>query len=152
PLYYFLTYNKNKNIEKILFYGARESSHIYFQNELISLTDKCYFVTEDGLLGEKGMVNEELRKFFILSEPRGDDLIMACGPKPMIKEIINFAHSEKIKCLVSLESYMGCGTGVCLSCVVPSNDLLEAGEKYFQVCCEGPVVDSRRINPDFFEK
>ena len=152
PLYYFLTYNKNKNVEKILFYGARKSDYVYFQNELISLTDKCYFVTEDGSLGEKGMVNEELRKFFLLSEPRSDDLIMTCGPNPMIKEIVKFAHSEKISCQVSLESYMGCGTGVCLSCVVPSRDTLDDGEKYFQVCCEGPVVDSKRIDESFFDK
>ena len=152
PLYYFLSYYNNENVEKILFYGARKNSHLFFQNELISLTDQCYFVTEDGSLGEKGMVNEELRKFFLLSEPRSDDLIMTCGPNPMIKEIVKFAHSEKIACQVSLESYMGCGTGVCLSCVVPSNDVLDEGEKYFQVCCEGPVVDSRRIDESFFDK
>jgi dihydroorotate dehydrogenase electron transfer subunit len=150
PLYFYLKYNFHSGAKKILFYGARNANTIFFQNELIDMTDECFFVTEDGSLGEKGLVNEELRRYFLTYSPQDGDLIMTCGPNAMIKEIISFAESENIPCQVSLESYMGCGCGVCLSCVIPAENPEQAGESYFRLCTEGPVVDSKKIDKQKF--
>ena len=150
PLYFYLQYNQKSPAKKILFYGARNAQTVFFQNELLDMADESYFVTEDGSLGEKGLVNEELRRFYLTEEPQDGDVVMTCGPNAMIKTIISFAESENLPCQVSLESYMGCGCGVCLSCVIPAADPNQEGESYFRLCTEGPVVDSKRIDKQKF--
>jgi len=151
PIYYFLKYYRNHPAQKILFYGARSKNKVFFQNELFELTDKCIFVTEDGTLGEMGMVSEELKRYYLTYGPNDNDLIISCGPKAMLKEIVEFAEDEHIPCQVSLESYMGCGSGVCLSCVVPARNYNNAGQSMFRVCSDGPVVDSKIIDKKYFE-
>jgi len=151
PLHYFLKYYRNHPSQKILFYGARTKNRIFFQNELLAIAGKCVFVTEDGKLGEMGLVSEELKRYYLTFGPGENDLIIACGPKPMLKEVVEFAELERIACQVSLESYMGCGTGVCLSCVVPAKSYNNAGQSFFRLCTEGPVVDSGIIDKKFFE-
>lgn len=152
PLYFYLAYNRNQSAEKIVFYGAQSAHKIFFQNELLNLSHKCIFVTEDGTLGEKGLVTEELKRYFLETGPRPGDVIMACGPKFMLKEVVIFAEAEGIPCQVSLESYMGCGAGVCLSCVIPSAEYKNDGQAYFKLCTDGPVVDIKKIDKKFFEE
>jgi dihydroorotate dehydrogenase electron transfer subunit len=152
PLYYYLTYYKELNIKTVLFYGARNAKSILFQNELLELTDECVFVTEDGSLGEKGLVTDELRRYYLEHGTAEGDVVFACGPKFMLKQVVDFADAEHIECFVSLESFMGCGAGVCLSCVIPARHYSQDGDKYFKLCTDGPVINSNIIDKRYFEE
>lgn len=91
------------------------------------------FATEDGSLGEKGMVTQH--SLFTT----GYDRIYTCGPTPMMKAIARFALQNGIECEVSLENMMACGIGACLCCVVDSDQ----GHKC--VCKEGPVFNAKQL-------
>ena len=58
------------------------------------------------------------------------DLVLACGPNRMLAA----AAQRWPQAQVAVETYMGCGTGVCLGCAVP---LTRGG--YDRACTEGPV-------------
>lgn len=144
PLFYYLTYNKKSDKKTVLFYGARTKEEICFKGELAELVDEVFFSTEDGSLGEKGFVTDAINKASL--DFTKDDLMMICGPKPMLKSVIAFAESVKVSCQVSLENYMGCGTGVCLSCAIPVLEYDSEGQRYRRVCADGPVMDSSIID------
>ena len=90
-----------------------------------------HYTTNDGSLGEKGLVTEhsifrDLHKF---------DRIYTCGPLPMMKAIASVARRENIFCEVSLENLMACGFGVCLCCIEPT---VKGNQR---VCSDGPVFN-----------
>lgn len=91
------------------------------------------FATEDGSLGEKGLVTQH--PLFLTAY----DHIYTCGPTPMMKAVARHALKENIECEVSLENMMACGIGACLCCVVDS----DSGHKC--VCKEGPVFNARQL-------
>ncbi len=90
-----------------------------------------HYGTEDGTLGEKGMVTDHS----MFREIRRFDRIYACGPLPMMKAVASVASREKISCEVSLENLMACGFGVCLCCIEPT----VKGNAC--VCTDGPVFN-----------
>jgi len=84
-------------------------------------------VTEDGSVGEKGLVTD------YLPDVSDGFTVVACGPIPMLEKVKVFYSKRKVNCVLSLEARMGCGYGVCLSCAVKTKD----GYKY--VCKDGPA-------------
>ena len=92
------------------------------------------FATEDGSLGERGLVTQHS-----LFGGRYDH-IATCGPTPMMKAVAKIAHERSIPCEVSLENMMACGVGACLCCVTDTDE----GHKC--VCKDGPVFDSKKIS------
>ncbi|MCL1947029.1 MAG: dihydroorotate dehydrogenase electron transfer subunit [Chitinivibrionia bacterium] len=97
---------------------------------------KIKICTDDGSEGFKGTVVEYLRT----SDINSNDLIVACGPLPMLKALHGFAVTRNIMCKVSMEEMMACGVGACMGCVVPCKN-----GKYRRVCKEGAIFDSREI-------
>ncbi|MBI4683593.1 MAG: hypothetical protein HY755_00140 [Nitrospirae bacterium] len=69
--------------------------------------------------------------------------VFSCGPKEMLKEIVKIATEFNLPHQVLLEERMGCGLGVCLSCVCPTIDNNEI--KYKQICMEGPAFNAEEI-------
>ena len=78
-----------------------------------------------------------------LSEDRGYDGVLACGPKPMLRNVAKVAEEFGIPCQVSMEERMGCGVGACLVCAC---DMADGSRKH--VCKDGPVFDSREVDWD----
>lgn len=121
-----------KGIRPVILLGGRTASLIPVQKEFEPYGD-VYFATEDGSLGEKGMVTQH-------SMFSGNyDHIFTCGPTPMMKAVARHAIANNINCEVSLENMMACGIGACLCCVVDS----DAGHKC--VCKEGPVFNAKQL-------
>lgn len=113
--------------------GYRDSE-TFLLDELSSLC-KSYAATEDGSVGTKGNVINALNARRVES-----DVILACGPKPMLKGIKEYARVRGITCYVSMEERMACGIGACLGCVCKSSKLddhSKVGNK--RVCKDGPV-------------
>jgi|GEM_PF-224799 len=68
--------------------------------------------------------------------------VFSCGPKEMLKAVAEIAHRFNLPHKVLLEERMGCGLGVCLSCVCPTkNDPVE----FKRICMEGPTFDAETI-------
>ncbi len=94
---------------------------------------RLFIATEDGSLGEKGMVTQhsQFGTFY--------DQICTCGPTPMMKAVGRYAVENGIPCEVSLENMMACGIGACLCCVADT----DKGHKC--VCKEGPVFNALEL-------
>jgi dihydroorotate dehydrogenase electron transfer subunit len=84
--------------------------------------DFVHWATDDGSRGVRGSALNAL--------PDGVTQVLACGPNPMLAAVARMLPRAQ----VSLETYMGCGTGVCLGCAVP-----RTGGGYDRACSEGPI-------------
>ncbi len=117
-----------QGIDTTILLGGRTAELVPVQEPFAAL-GRLAIATDDGSLGEKGMVTQH--SLFSVEY----DHIYCCGPTPMMKAVARHAWQHKIPCHVSLENMMACGVGACLCCVVET----DAGNK--RVCKEGPVFD-----------
>ena len=90
--------------------------------------DEVIWATDDGSRGFHGTV--------VASAPDAE-VVLACGPNRMLAALADRWPEAQ----VAVETYMGCGTGVCLGCAVP----LERGG-YDRACKEGPVYRAGDVN------
>jgi dihydroorotate dehydrogenase electron transfer subunit len=132
--------------------GGRSSNDVLCLEDFHSLEITPLISTEDGSLGDKGLVTEQLEtlfqdKFYSDPEARLEDMfhvkptVYACGPLGMLKAIAAICLRHQAPCLVSLEENMPCGIGVCNGCVVPMHN--RAGndfDRYRRICVDGPGV------------
>lgn len=130
--------SNNKKSKIVL--GARTAAELPKQiiNAFQKVTAELYLMTEDGSLGEKGLVTAGLSR--ILTQ-KTTDLILACGPWPMLRAIHTLSQKANIPCQVSLEAHMACGIGACLGCAIKA----QKGD-YLHVCKDGPVMDSTLVD------
>ena len=91
--------------------------------------------TEDGSMGARGVVTDVLSQ--VIHEAR-TDVLYACGPMPMLRQVTTLAGRYDIPVQVLVEEAMACGTGVCMTCVLPV-----VGEdgvtRMTRSCVDGPV-------------
>ncbi|OGP95529.1 MAG: hypothetical protein A2157_09700 [Deltaproteobacteria bacterium RBG_16_47_11] len=149
----FLTEEVNKNrkdkVEAIFLYGGRGKADIIDIDRIKNISSEVRICTEDGSMGSKMLVTELLEGY--LKEKRTGEYdqrstgIFSCGPKAMLKIVSSIARKYNIPCQVSLESFMACGFGACLGCVVKVLQGKNGDIAYERVCKEGPVFDSERI-------
>lgn len=102
---------------------------------------KLFKATDDGSLGFKGTASQLAGK--ILEEESGFSQLYACGPEPMLVEILKLSFKHGIPAQLSLERYVKCGIGICGSCMVGP----------YRICVEGPVFPSQLLRnlPEFGE-
>jgi dihydroorotate dehydrogenase electron transfer subunit len=120
---------KENGIEPEFLLGGRSEKDI-LQRDDFERCGALYCATEDGSLGEKGLVTHHS----ILKE-KNYDFIYTCGPKPMMMAVAKYARKHGAGCEVSLENRMACGFGACLCCVEKTT----GGN--ICVCTEGPVFN-----------
>jgi len=113
--------------------GGRTRGAILGLADFEALPVDLQFATEDGSSGHRGLVTE-------LMAPEPGDEVFACGPTAMMDAAWRLAQAAGVPCHVSLESRMACGIGICLGCVVPTDQ----GFRY--VCTDGPVFDAERLD------
>jgi dihydroorotate dehydrogenase electron transfer subunit len=128
------TAHENGYKVKVL-YGARSKSDLVCLDEL-SKYSELKTITDDGSSGRKGYVTELLEEE--IKENKNQE-IMACGPTPMLKNLIKVCNKYNVLAQISFEEFMACGYGVCMSCVVMKDG------KYVRTCTEGPVMCSENI-------
>ncbi|MBQ8427731.1 MAG: dihydroorotate dehydrogenase electron transfer subunit [Clostridia bacterium] len=100
--------------------------------------DKFVGVTDDGSYGEK--MNAVQAFEADLKNGNRPDIVLACGPTPMLRALKALVEREGLTCYVSLEERMGCGIGACLVCVCN----LTNGE-HARVCKDGPVFHAKEV-------
>lgn len=97
--------------------------------------------TEDGSEGHKGNVLGALKE-----RDFTPDVIMACGPMPMLRAIKKYAEENHITAFISLEERMACGVGACLGCVCKTVKKDEHSHvNNARICTEGPVFDASDV-------
>ncbi|MDO8301763.1 MAG: dihydroorotate dehydrogenase electron transfer subunit [Sedimentisphaerales bacterium] len=144
------------NIRTIAFAGAKTRANLPFgltKTKLSPCLDEfarddieSFIATDDGSIGVKGYVTDCLANWLRKTKfDRTKAILYACGPDPMLAAVAKLAAKENLDCQVSLERIMGCGIGVCQSCVVESKQD-NASETSYKLCCQdGPVFDSKEI-------
>jgi dihydroorotate dehydrogenase electron transfer subunit len=133
PLLYLGANLNARGIRPAFLLGARSRNDILQLDEFKKYGD-IYITTEDGSLGEKGIVTHHS-----VLHSMNFDHIYTCGPKPMMMAVATCARKWGIFCEVSLENTMACGFGVCLCCVE------NTCEGYMCVCKEGPVFNIEKL-------
>ena len=67
--------------------------------------------------------------------------MLTCGPDPMMAAVSRLCAARNVPVLVSLETTMACGFGVCNACAVPMSTGDGKLARYARACIDGPVVD-----------
>ncbi|MEA3489061.1 MAG: sulfide/dihydroorotate dehydrogenase-like FAD/NAD-binding protein [Candidatus Omnitrophota bacterium] len=117
--------------------GARTKELVLCEEEMREFSDKIHITTDDGSYGRKGFVTDVLRE---LLEKETYDLVFAIGPVIMMKMVSEMTRPVGIKTLVSLNSIMIDGTGMCGGCRVRYK-----GESRF-TCVDGPEFDGHFVD------
>ncbi|MDO7786393.1 sulfide/dihydroorotate dehydrogenase-like FAD/NAD-binding protein [Desulforamulus aquiferis] len=122
--------------------GARNKELIFWEEKMKAASSELLVTTDDGSYVRKGFVTDVLREYI---EAQGKPaLVMAIGPLPMMRAVVNVTKEYEIKTMVSLNSIMVDGTGMCGACRVTVG-----GETRF-VCVDGPEFDGHQV--DFEEQ
>ena len=121
--------SKSLNQKSDLYAGFR--NNVYYLDKFKPYVENIYISTEDGSKGHKGYIVDIL-------EPEKYDLIIACGPIPMMNAVIRKCK-DKVPVQVSMESRMACGIGACLGCTINTSKGIK------RVCKEGPVFIGEEV-------
>jgi len=126
-----------------LLMGGRTRDDILAVTEFERLGVETYVSTDDGSLGEEGLVTQVLVRE-LAKHPRAT--VYACGPMPMIEAVRQVCAERDVPLQVSLEALMACGVGACLGCVVKGAGHSEKDPRYLCTCKEGPVFWAEQLD------
>ena len=118
--------------------GARNTEMVVFEDEVRQASNEAYVMTDDGSYGEKGLVTKKLND--LLAAGRKIDFVLAVGPVPMMRAVAQMTAPLGIKTMVSLNSIMVDGTGMCGGCRVLT------GNSTKFACVDGPEFDASIVN------
>jgi dihydroorotate dehydrogenase electron transfer subunit len=114
---------------------------LFLADEFIDAVADVIIATDDGSVGVHGTVVDAMKENDLTA-----DVIYACGPKPMLRGVAQYALEKGIKCYVSMEERMACGVGACLGCVCQSKEVDDHSHvKNKRVCKDGPVFLSTEV-------
>ena len=116
--------------------GGRTEDDLFWKDLYRGIAEKTGLTTDDGSLGTKGTVMALLPEML---EKGNYDCVYVCGPVPMMKAVSAAVLEKGIKCQVSLEKYMACGLGACLSCS------FQGIGRRMKVCQDGPVFWAEEV-------
>ncbi len=116
----------------VFLFGFRSAAQMFDLSRYEALGE-VYLTTEDGSVGEKGLVTDHP----VMAE--AFDGIYTCGPEPMMKAVASVAARRDLFCEASLENLMACGFGACLCCAQPTIHGMQ------RACVEGPVFNTKEL-------
>lgn len=131
-------FEQNKSVDVVL--GAKNSNLLLYRHELTQYCENVYCVTDDGSSGRKGFVTDVLSD--LISQNKNYDCIFAVGPLAMMKAVCNITKPLDIPTIVSMNSMMVDGTGMCGCC------RLSVGGKIKYACIDGPEFDGHMVDFD----
>jgi len=120
--------------------GGRRSDLVLFEPEIREVSDALHVTTDDGSRGRRGFVTDVLADLLVGPEP--PDYVLAIGPVPMMRAVAEATRPRGIRTVVSLNSVMVDGTGMCGGCRVVVD-----GHSRF-ACVDGPEFDAHLVDFD----
>ena len=129
---------KEEGNEIVTILGARSGDLLFFVEEFREISSTMETVTDDGSSGKKGVVTDVLRK--LLEGEKRVDQVMAIGPVPMMEAVSRLTAGADIPTVVSLNSIMIDGTGMCGGCRCSVK-----GKSHF-ACIHGPEFNGHEVD------
>lgn len=129
--------NAGNSVTSVL--GAKTKGLLIMEDLLRKASERVVIVTDDGTYGEKGFVTNALEK--VMREGK-IDLVVAIGPAIMMKMVCKVTEPAGIKTVVSLNTIMVDGTGMCGCCRVSVDGVTRF------VCVDGPEFDGHKVDFD----
>ncbi|MFP3091180.1 sulfide/dihydroorotate dehydrogenase-like FAD/NAD-binding protein [Treponema sp. TIM-1] len=139
PLYPIVQAMKAAGNRVIVIIGARTKELVIFEDRMRQYADELVVVTDDGSYGRKALVTEPLKEYCAGLSPK-PDLTVAIGPPIMMKFCEKTTVEFGVPIMVSLNTIMIDGTGMCGGCRVTVG-----GEVKF-VCVDGPEFDGHQVD------
>jgi len=148
PVYPQVKYLHGRGAKVDVIIGAKNIDMLIFENEMRAVCDNLYICTDDGSAGKKGFVTEMMKEILDGVENGSVnggvkyDHAVAIGPMIMMKFVTLAAKPYSIPLIVSLNTVMVDGTGMCGACRV------SIGGKTKFACVDGPEFDAYKVDFD----
>ena len=120
--------------------GARCKELVMYEDEFEKSAKNLYIMTDDGSYKEKGFVTTKLKQ--LLDSDKKIDVVFAVGPMPMMRAVSNLTRDYGVHTIVSMNSVMVDGTGMCGGC------RLTVGGETKYACVDGPEFDGHLVDFD----
>jgi glutamate synthase (NADPH/NADH) small chain len=124
--------------EIISIIGSRNKEMLILEEEMKAVSNQLFVTTDDGSYGRHGFVTDELKR--LIRENIKIDLVLAIGPVIMMRAVADVTRPYNLKTVVSLNSIMIDGTGMCGGCRTT------VGDQTKFVCVDGPEFDAHQVN------
>jgi NAD(P)H-flavin reductase len=144
PVYPIAKALKQAGNKVISIMGARNKDLLFWEERLRSASDELIVTTDDGSYARKGLVTEPLKE--VLERDNQIKRVIAIGPAIMMKFCSLTTKPFGVSTLVSLNSIMVDGTGMCGCCRVSVDDATKF------VCVDGPEFDAHKVDWDLLLK
>jgi ferredoxin--NADP+ reductase len=120
--------------------GGRSRELVILEPEIRAISDEVFVTTDDGSYGRKGLVIDPLKELIAAGRPVGH--VLAIGPVRMMQAVAEVTRPHGIPTVVSLNSLMVDGTGMCGGCRI----LTSGGARF--ACVDGPEFDAHTVDFD----
>lgn len=131
-------FSEKKQVDVIV--GARNKDLLMYVDNFKANCNDLYLVTDDGSSGKQGFVTDMLDE--LVKGGKQYDCVFAVGPLAMMKAVCKLTKSLSIPTIVSMNSMMVDGTGMCGCCRV------SVGGKTMYACIDGPEFDGHLVDFD----
>jgi len=140
PVYNQLKWLHENGVGVDCIQGARTKDLLILEDEMNAVTENLYFATDDGSYGIHGNVCVALQQLW--DEGKHYDHCVVIGPMIMMKFACQLTQKLGIKTVVSMNTIMVDGTGMCGAC-----RLMVGGQVKF-ACVDGPEFDGWEVDFD----
>jgi len=140
PVYPQIKYLHERGAKVDVVVGAKTAGLLILREEMTAVCDNLYICTDDGSEGHHGLVTEKVK--LLLAEGKQYDRAVAIGPMIMMKFVAQSLRDSGIPLVVSLNTLMVDGTGMCGGCRITVD-----GKVRF-ACVEGPEFDGYSVDYD----
>ncbi len=140
PVYPQVKYLHSRGVKVDVIIGAKGKDFLIMEDRMRAVCDNLYICTDDGTAGKKGLVTDMLKE--LLDSGEKYDQSVAIGPMIMMKFVMLAAKPYGLPLIVSLNTLMVDGTGMCGACRVT------IGGKTKFACVDGPEFDAYLVDFD----
>lgn len=141
PVYPQVKWLHERGVAVDVIIGAKTKDLVIYKEEMEAVCDNLYLCTDDGSAGFKGLVTAMLEKL-VNEDGKVYDQAVAIGPMIMMKFATLTCKKLNLPVIVSLNTLMVDGTGMCGACRVTV-----AGKTRF-ACVEGPEFNGYDVDFD----
>lgn len=131
---------RHKRVDMVI--GGSSLESVFKPIEAKRLSQTVAIMTDDGSLGERGSVLAALPDAI---ERSHTEVLYAAAPASTLRKVADVCRERKIPAQVAIEERMGCGFGLCHTCVVPVARKDGSGYDHLRACVDGPVFNPARV-------
>ena len=139
PVYPQVKWLHQQGVEVDVILGARSKEFLIMKDDFMPISKKLHIATDDGSAGFKGNATILLNDL-VTNKGQKYDKVIAIGPMIMMKSISELTKALNIPTVVSLNTLMVCGAGMCGACRVTVD------HKTKFACFDGPEFNAHKVN------